>query len=78
MDKIVGAESNCKDACGTVSMGQAMNMAVQKKEQTVEELLTLRIQRAREEVERLCLLKAKAETSQLLQYPARFLGELGG
>lgn len=41
----------------------------QQREQTVEEVLTERIEYSRKEVERLCIAKAKAETLGLLKYP---------
>lgn len=44
--------------------------------ETLEESLNHRIKYAREQVERLCILKAKAETAGLLQYPANFLSDL--
>ena len=48
-----------------------------RSEVTVAEMLDMRIQRARREVERLCVLKAKAEALNILGHEAEFYFELG-
>lgn len=47
------------------------------RELTLGEVLDKRITDAREEVERLCNLKARAEACNLLKYPSDFINKLG-
>lgn len=43
---------------------------------TVGEMLDIRIQTARKQVETLCILKAKAEASGILEFPHSFVCEV--
>ena len=43
---------------------------------TVGKTLDYRIQCARQEIERLCILKAKAEAMQVLEFPSEFVRQI--
>lgn len=45
---------------------------------TVGQALDSRINRARQEVEALCIVKAKAEAAQILNYPVTFIENIVG
>jgi len=44
---------------------------------TVGKMMDYRIQQARQNLETLCVLKAKAEAMQMLDYPTEFIRKLG-
>ena len=46
------------------------------KEETVGEHLDHAIEQARKQVERLCILKAKAEASNILNFPSEFIRDI--
>ena len=60
----------------TDKCGQTPSKAVQIKDPTLREHLDDRIARARQELENLCIIKAKAETLQVLNYPMSFIYQL--
>lgn len=50
--------------------------AVAQKSRTVGQSLDVRIKRARQQVEQLCIAKAKAEALGILDYPQEFMEQL--
>lgn len=57
-------------------MAQFATAASPARESTVGEILDIRIAKAREQVEKLCMIKAKAEAMQMLNHPIQFIADI--
>ena len=64
-------DSSCNQACaGQLGTSPAPDLS------TLGKTLDYRIQCCRQELERICVLKAKAEAMQMLDYPTEFIRQV--
>ncbi len=65
-------------SASNVPLGQLLNPTNEDpyKNETIEDMLNRRIQEARVQVEKLCIVKAKAETVGIHKMPAQFIREV--
>jgi hypothetical protein len=59
------------------TLGTATDSTGEPDVSTVGKMMDYRIQQARQNLETLCVLKAKAEAMQMLDYPTEFIRKLG-
>ena len=66
----------CTSDCTLKNGGQAPKEIAKPKEETVGEYLDRNILEARLHLERMCITKAKAEATQMLDHPITFLRQI--